>query len=106
MNLNIYEQSSTPNIVRLRAEMDSLRKVYEEQTEKAKNEYMMIHSKKVIKNEIIRKWKVFFLFFQLTELQEQLSRERSGGLASRNELEDWRSRVDQNKVDTYSSYSK
>merc|ERR1712241_743546 len=29
---------------RLRAEMDSLRKVYEEQTEKAKNEYMMIHS--------------------------------------------------------------
>ena len=47
-----------------------------------------------------------FFFFQLTELQEQLSRERSGGLASRNELEDWRSRVDQNKVDTYSSYSK
>ena len=42
--------------------MDSLRKVYEEQTEKAKNEYMMIHSKKVIKNEIIRKWKVYFLF--------------------------------------------
>jgi len=65
---------------RLRAEMDSLRKVYEEQTEKAKNEYMMIHSKK------------------LTELQDQLSRERSGGLASRNELEDWRSRVDQNKA--------
>merc|ERR1712156_437008 len=65
---------------RLRAEMDSLRKVYEEQTEKAKTEYMMIHSKK------------------LTELQDQLSRERSGGLASRNELEDWRSRVDQNKA--------
>ena len=42
----------------------------------------------------------------MTELQDQLSRERSGGLASRNELEDWRSRVDQNKVDTYSSYSK
>ena len=63
VKLNIYEQSSTPNILRLRAEMDSLRKVYEEQTEKAKNEYMMIHSKKVIKNEIIRKWKVFFSFF-------------------------------------------
>ena len=65
VKLNIYEQSSTPNILRLRAEMDSLRKVYEEQTEKAKNEYMMIHSKKVIKNEIIRKWKVFFFLFSV-----------------------------------------
>ena len=45
--------------------MDSLRKVYEEQTEKAKNEYMMIHSKKVMKNEIIRKWKVFFFIFSV-----------------------------------------
>ena len=88
--------------------MDSLRKVYEEQTEKAKNEYMMIHSKKVIKHDWMndKEMESIFSFIQLTELQEQLSRERSGGLASRNELEDWRSRVDQNKVDTCSSNSK
>ena len=32
---------------RLRAEMTGLRKVYEEQTEKAKHEYMNLHSAKV-----------------------------------------------------------
>ena len=47
----MWEIFNIPNILRLRAEMDSLRKVYEEQTEKAKNEYMMIHSKKVFKHE-------------------------------------------------------
>ena len=32
---------------RLGSEMESLRRVYEEQTEKAKNEYMLVHSDKV-----------------------------------------------------------
>ena len=38
---------------RLGSEMESLRRVYEEQTEKAKNEYMLVHSDKV------RLWKNF-----------------------------------------------
>ena len=35
-------------ILRLSAEMESLRRVYEEQTEKAKSEYMNLHSQKVV----------------------------------------------------------
>ena len=35
------------NIFRLRAELAKLRKMYEEQTEKAKNEFMYLHSNKV-----------------------------------------------------------
>ena len=34
-------------LFRLSAEMDSLRRVYEEQTEKARSEYMNLHSQKV-----------------------------------------------------------
>ena len=36
-------------INRLRAELVKLRKMYEEQTEKAKNEFMYLHSNKVFK---------------------------------------------------------
>ena len=59
----MWEIFNIPNILRLRAEMDSLRKVYEEQTEKAKNEYMMIHSKKVIKHEWIKDKEMESMFF-------------------------------------------
>jgi len=65
---------------RLRSEMESLRRVYGEQTEKAKHEYMHLHSKK------------------LAELQEQLSKERSNAMAGKSELSDWKSRVDQYKA--------
>ena len=34
----------------------------------------------------------------MQETQEELSRERSSGVASRAEMEDWRSRVDQYKA--------
>ena len=44
--------------------MESLRRVYEEQTEKAKNEYMLVHSDKVFENNlsdnIARKQKCYF----------------------------------------------
>ena len=40
--LKLY--SCTP---RLKAELKKLRKMYEEQTEKTKNEYMTVHSRKV-----------------------------------------------------------
>jgi len=62
---------------RLSAEMDSLRRVYEEQTEKARNEYMNLHSQK------------------LSNMQEELTMERTKGQASRAEMEDWRARVEQ-----------
>jgi len=65
---------------RLRSEMENLRRVYGEQTEKAKHEFMHLHSKK------------------LAELQEQLSRERSNAMAGKSELTDWKSRVDQYKA--------
>jgi len=64
---------------KLRAEMTSLRRVYEEQTEKAKTEFMYLHSAK------------------LSELQETLSTERSSATSGRAELKDWRARVDQYK---------
>merc|ERR1719350_379254 len=62
---------------RLSAEMDSLRRVYEEQTEKARSEYMNLHSQK------------------LSKMQEELTVERTNGRASRPEMEDWRARVAQ-----------
>ena len=34
----------------------------------------------------------------MQETQEELSRERSSGVASRSEMEDWRARVDQYKA--------
>ena len=40
-------QNAYTFMLRLSAEMDSLRRVYEEQTEKARNEYMNFHSQKV-----------------------------------------------------------
>ena len=49
----IRRKSSAPNEkfkksqLRLRAELRKLRKMYEEQTTKAKNEYMLVHSKQV-----------------------------------------------------------
>jgi len=64
---------------RLRAEMLGLRKVYEEQTEKAKHEFMHLHSAK------------------LSELQEALSEERSTGLAGRSQLKDVKARTEQLK---------
>jgi len=64
---------------RLVTEMEGLRRVYEEQTEKAKNEYMLVHSKK------------------LTELQEDLSRERSNAMSGKAELEDFKSRLERSK---------
>merc|ERR1712142_1371156 len=60
--------------------MASLRRVYEEQTEKAKNEFMYLHSAK------------------LSELQELLSSERSGAAAGRTELKEWKTRVEQYKA--------
>ena len=60
--------------------MESLRRVYEEQTEKAKTEYMLLHSR------------------QLKEAQEQLSHERSAGMASKMEVEDWRARMEKAKA--------
>merc|ERR1719350_2296813 len=62
---------------RLSAEMESLRRVYEEQTEKARSEYMNLHSQK------------------LAKMQEELTVERTNGQASRAEMEDWRARVEQ-----------
>jgi len=64
---------------RLRAEMASLRRVYEEQTEKAKTEFMYLHSAK------------------LSELQSALSTERSSASSGRTELKDWKGRVEQYK---------
>jgi len=62
---------------RLSTEMETLRRVYEEQTEKAKSEYMNLHSQK------------------LAKIQEELTMERTSGQASRAEMEDWRARVEQ-----------
>ena len=47
----IFKTFST-SYLRLSAEMESLRRVYEEQTEKAKSEYMNLHSQKVILKKI------------------------------------------------------
>ena len=73
---SIHGQLKSDYEARLRAEMESLRRVYEEQTEKAKMEYMHLHSR------------------QLKEAQEQLSHERSTGMASKMEMEDWRARME------------
>ena len=43
----IDRQLKTDYENRLRAEMESLRKVYEDQTEKAKTEYMYLHSRQL-----------------------------------------------------------
>ena len=61
---------------RLKAELVKLRRMYEEETEKAKQEFMYLHSSKVKQSypvvQVMLKWLV-----QVEELQEQLSRERS-----------------------------
>jgi len=64
---------------RLRAELVKLRKMYEEQTEKAKNEFMYLHSNK------------------LAELQEVLSAERASNSGARGEIKEWSSRLEQYK---------
>ena len=44
----VHNSLDSPIITpRLRAELRKLRKMYEEQTTKAKNEYMLVHSKQV-----------------------------------------------------------
>ena len=43
-----YWITFSTSYLRLSAEMESLRRVYEEQTDKAKSEYMNLHSQKVI----------------------------------------------------------
>ncbi|XP_023342853.1 lamin Dm0 isoform X2 [Eurytemora carolleeae] len=55
---------------RLQAELKKLRRMYEEQTEKARNEYMTVHSKK------------------LAEIQQVLNRERSENSSATIELKD------------------
>ena len=47
---NYFQNSFNLYIFRLSAEMNSLRRVYEEQIEKAKSEYMNLHSQKVFIN--------------------------------------------------------
>jgi len=64
---------------RLRAELAKLRKMYEEQTEKAKNEFMYLHSNK------------------LAELQELLSAERTSNSGAKGEMKEWASRLEQYK---------
>ena len=48
-------------LLRLRTELAKLRKMYEEQTEKAKNEFMYLHSNKVKKNT--QNVKIYLLLF-------------------------------------------
>lgn len=64
---------------RLRTELAKLRKMYEEQTEKAKNEFMYLHSNK------------------LAELQELLSVERTSNSGAKGEIKEWASRLEQYK---------
>jgi len=64
---------------RLKGELKKLRKMYEEHTEKAKNEYMTVHSRK------------------LAELQELLNRERSSNNGAAIELQDVLARVEEYK---------
>jgi len=64
---------------RLRAELVKLRKMYEDETEKAKKEFMYIHSNK------------------LTELQEALTKERSGNGQTRAEFQGVLERLEQYK---------
>ena len=69
---------------RLRAEMASLRRVYEEQTEKAKTEFMYLHSAKVDTTAVTEC--LMIILFQLSELQSALSTERSSAHSGRTEL--------------------
>jgi len=64
---------------RLRKELEKLRKMYYDQTEKAKNEFMYLHSNK------------------LAELQEMLSAERSANSGSKEEIKEWSARLEQYK---------
>jgi len=65
---------------RLRTELAKLRKMYEEQTEKAKNEFMYLHSNK------------------LAELQDLLSAERTSSSGAKGEIKEWKSRIEQYKI--------
>jgi len=65
---------------RLREELERLRKMYEEQTEISKNEFMHMHSKKI------------------TELQELLTRERSQNVSASVELKDCMERLESYKA--------
>ena len=67
---------------RLKSELRKLRKKYREETDKAKNEFMNVHSKQV-RNSVL--WTLLMFYrenIQISELQSTLSQERSTNKAA------------------------
>ena len=69
-------------IYRFKSELKTLRKKYSTETEKAKNQFMNIHSKQVELN-CLQKFRLLYIYDdQISDLQSTLSHERSTNKAA------------------------
>ena len=78
----LISNSSSKLNSRLKSELRKLRKKYREETDKAKNEFMNVHSKQVRSSVL---WRLLMFYrenIQISELQSTLSQERSTNKAA------------------------